>query len=92
MHCMAASADAQMTFRLPQSVAKKLDEIAARRGVNRSDLLREAAARLVNEEEGGRRPFERVQAMIGSLDSGVPDLGSNHRQHLARGFGRGRAR
>lgn len=88
---MTASADAQMTFRLPKSIAKKLDEIAARRGVHRSDLLREAAARVVSEEEDARRPFERVKRMIGSLDSGVPDLGSQHRRHLARGFGRRRA-
>ena len=81
-----------MTFRLPRDVAKRLDEIAARRGIHRSDLLREAAARVVEAEDERQRPFDRVQALIGSIDSGVADLGSEHRRHLARGFGRGRGR
>ena len=93
MHCMAREpADAQMTFRLPRSIAARLDEIAARRGVQRSDLLREAAARVVSEEEARERPFELVKDLVGSLDSRVPDLGSEHRKYLAKGFGRRRGR
>jgi hypothetical protein len=43
-----ARADAQVTFRLPKSVADGLEQLATLRGVQRSDLLRQAAERLIS--------------------------------------------
>ena len=93
MHCMAddaTRADAQVTFRLPRAVAEKLEHVASLRGVQRSDLLRQAAERLLAEHEEVTSRFERVKDLVGSVRSGVRDLGTNHRKHLKRGFGRGR--
>ena len=93
MHCMAddaTRADAQITFRLPRTVADKLERVASLRGVQRSDLLRQAAERLVAEREQVARPYELVKDLVGSVRSGFGDLGSNHRKYLRRAFGRGR--
>ena len=81
-------ADAQITFRLPRRVAAHLSRIASNRGMQRSDLLREAVLRLVAEDEGRVDHYGAVKDLIGSVRSGVPDLGSDHRKHLAGGFGR----
>jgi hypothetical protein len=90
MQCVAQRADAQLTFRLPNKVATDLTRIATRRGLQRSDLLRQLVEQMVAEEANGERPFERVKDLIGAVDSGQPDLGSSHRRHLKNGFGRGR--
>lgn len=87
---MAQRADAQLTFRLPKQVATDLTRIANRRGIQRSDLLREVAEQIVAEDAKVNTPFERVKDLIGAVNSGKKDLGSDHRRHLARGFGRGR--
>ncbi|HKY41219.1 MAG TPA: ribbon-helix-helix protein, CopG family [Polyangiaceae bacterium] len=87
---MAERADAQLTFRLPQKAATELTRIASRRGLQRSDLLRQVVEQLVADETTVSRPFERVKDLIGVLNSGRPDLGSDHRRHLKLGFGRGR--
>jgi predicted DNA-binding protein len=83
-------ADAQVTFRLPKEVAGKLERVASLRGVQRSDLLREAAERLVLEHEEVASRYELVKDLVGSVRSGKSDLGTNHRKHLKRAFGRGR--
>ena len=89
LQCMVSGrADAQITFRLPRRIAEHLGRIASRRGVQRSDLLRDAVLRLVAEDEGLIDHFGAVKDLIGALRSGVPDLGSDHRRHLKRAFGR----
>jgi predicted DNA-binding protein len=93
MHCMSdetSRADAQVTFRLPRAVAEKLEHVASLRGVQRSDLLRQAAERLLAEHEDVTSRFELVKDLVGSVRSGVGDLGTNHRKHLKRAFKRGR--
>ena len=38
------------------------------------------------EEESS--PYDRVKSLLGSLSSGIPDLGESHREHLLRKFKR----
>ncbi|MFZ5897256.1 MAG: ribbon-helix-helix protein, CopG family [Myxococcota bacterium] len=87
---MVRRADAQLTFRLPKKIAGDLSRIAARRGLQRSDLLRQVVEQMVAEEAVEARPFERVKDLIGAAKTGQHDLGSEHRRHLKNGFGRGR--
>ena len=93
MHCMSEDptrADAQITFRLPKAVAERLERLATVRGVQRSDLLRQAAERLLAEDQSIALRYDLVKDLLGSVRSGVGDLGANHRMHLKRAFGRGR--
>jgi hypothetical protein len=38
------------------------------------------------EEKGS--PYDRVKSLLGSISSGISDLGESHREHLLRKFRR----
>lgn len=90
MQCVAQRADAQLTFRLPKKIAGDLSRIAARRGLQRSDLLRQVVEEMVEQESQAGGHFDSVKDLIGSANTGKTDLGSDHRSHLKNGFGRAR--
>ena len=90
MQCVAQRADAQLTFRLPKKIAGDLSRIAARRGLQRSDLLRQLVEEMVAQESRASRHFESVKELIGAASTGKSDLGNDHRRHLKNGFGRAR--
>jgi metal-responsive CopG/Arc/MetJ family transcriptional regulator len=90
MQCVAQRADAQLTFRLPKKIAGDLSRIAARRGLQRSELLRQVVEEIVAQESQSSRHFESVKDLIGAANTGESDLGSDHRRHLKNGFGRAR--
>lgn len=80
-----------LTCKLPHALDGRLAELARRRGVSKSVLVREAIeAKIAAEAEGaGRRPASLLEALgdsVGSIASGKRDLASN-KKHL-RGFGR----
>ncbi len=84
--------EAQITVRVPAELAKRLDRLAARRGVRRSELVREAIrAYLEGPVEGrsGERPFDRVRDLAGVVYGGPPDLGARHREYLKEILGGG---
>ncbi len=82
--------ESQITIRLPETLRRRLDRMAKSVGRRRSDLARLAIQRYLDEleSESAPRPYERVRDLLGSLDSGVSDLGSRHRDHLLAYFRR----
>ena len=82
--------ESQITIRLPETLRRRLDRMAKNVGRRRSDLARLAVQRYLDELEGASapRPYERVRDLLGSVDSGVSDLGSRHREHLLAYFRR----
>lgn len=73
----------QMTVRLPEELNDEVRGMAKRLRLKRSDIVRLALEKFVKEAGGeGTTPFERVKSLIGSISSGVPDLGESHRKHL----------
>lgn len=76
--------ETQLTVRLPGVLHERLARIAKRLGRKRSDVARLAIQRFLDETERAARPrpYEQVLDLLGSLDSGIPDLGSRHRDHL----------
>ncbi len=84
--------ETQLTVRLPQTLHNRLARIANRLGLKRSDVARMAIQRYLDETEHMPRirPYDAVKDLIGSLDSGVSDIGSRHREYLLTRFrGRG---
>lgn len=75
----------QLTVRLPEDLEERLTAYAGRLRLKRSQVLRMALERFFsdgappNEPTG---PYERVRDLVGCLESGVPDLGTSHREHL----------
>lgn len=80
----------QLTVRLGDEIAEGLAAAAEKLHVKRSDVVRLALERFVREEveDGEHRPFDRVKDLLGSVASGVSDLGEAHRQHLREKFRR----
>lgn len=80
--------ETQLTIRLPGVLHERLARAAKRIGLKRSDVARLAIQRYLDETErmSGPRPYDQVKDLIGSLDSGVSDLGSRHREYLLARF------
>lgn len=80
----------QLTVRLTDELEEGVATLARKLRRKRSDVVRIALERLIKEERaaGGDRPYERVKGLLGSVESGVSDLGSNHREHLKSRFRR----
>jgi len=80
--------DTQLTVRLPGALHERLARAAKRLGLKRSDLARMAIQQYLDEAERTTRPrpYDGVRDLIGSLDSGVTDVGSRHREYLIARF------
>ena len=81
--------ESQLTLRLPAVLAGKLERSAKRLQRNRSDVVRLALDQFLAAEPAAMRPVERVRDLLGSVTSGVPDLGTKHREHLIARLRRG---
>ena len=81
--------ESQITLRLPATLAEKLEISARRLKRKRSDVVRRALEQFL-ETEPTARPIERVRDLLGRVESGVSDLGQNHREHLIRRLRRGK--
>jgi predicted DNA-binding protein len=83
-----------LSIRLSEDLERRLELEAQRSGQHRSAIIRALLERnLPTEEElqEARARWERVRHLIGSVDSGLTDLGSNHEEHLRRIFDERRA-
>ncbi len=73
----------QITVRLPKNLSRALDSAARRSGRRRSDVVRMSLTALLLPVRGKRpRPVELVRDLIGSVESGIPDLAENHRRYV----------
>ncbi len=76
----------QLTVRIGDEYKSLLSRVAKETGLKRSDIVRQALRRFLEEHEDTAlaRPFSRVSHLLGLVESGVTDLGKNHREHLIR--------
>ena len=73
----------QLTMRLPAALAEKLERSARRLKRKRSEVVRQALEHFLDTQPEVR-PIERVRDLLGSIESGRPDLGQRHRDYLIR--------
>lgn len=76
----------QLTLRMSANLATKLDRVARSTRRKRSEVVRLALEQFLGDTETKveRRPFDLVRDLLGSVESGVPDLGQRHRDYLLR--------
>jgi len=81
----------QLTVRLTSELEAGIEALSRRYRRRRSEIVRLAVARFIREEtgKGTPSPYDKVKNLIGVVESGVPDLGEAHREHLHRRFRRG---
>jgi len=84
--------ETQLTLRMPTDLASRLERVAKRTRRKRSEVVRLALEQFLNQADPWmqRRPIDLVRDLLGSVESGVPDLGRNHRDHLLRRLQRAR--
>ncbi len=80
----------QLTFRMPANLVTKLDRAARNTGRNRSQVVRLALEQFLGgvDAKTDHRPIDLVRNLLGSVESGVPDLGQRHRDYLLRSLRR----
>ena len=89
----------QLTVRMPEELAARLEEAARILRRSRSDVVRLALERFrhevldleENEKALAPRPIELVRDLLDRVESGIPDLGRRHREHLLKRLRRSRS-
>lgn len=74
----------QLTVRLPDEYKDKIDMLVDKMGLKRSDIIRIALKQFIEENlrRDQRKPYEKVNALLGIAESGIEDLGQRHRDYL----------
>ncbi len=72
----------QLTVRLPEDLNRALAAAADQMQRKRSEIVRLALYHFLELGPTNGRPANRVRGLIGSLETGVPDLAERHRSYL----------
>ena len=80
----------QITVRLPAALGRTLRRTSRRLGRPPSAVVRMALEAFLQGAPTAGMPAERVEHLIGSLASGVPDLAERHREYLLAALKHGR--
>ena len=76
----------QLTIRMPEEYLSGIEQIAKLTGLKKSDVTRMAIRKFIEEYEGEKEinHYGRAKNLIGVVESGISDLGQNHRNYLIR--------
>lgn len=77
----------QLTVRLPEDLSSDLDSAAKSLQRKKSEVVRMALRDFLGRSQEGR-PADRVRGLLGSLESGIPDLAENHRRYVLKSLRR----
>jgi len=81
----------QLTVRLPDDLNQALRAASRRMRRGASDIVRLALREFLGGSSGRPgRPIDRVRGLIGSLESGIPDLAERHREYVLKSLTRRR--
>ena len=79
-----------LTIRIDDEIKEKLEKSAKELSISKGAIIRIAIKNfLLNKsvsEQETRFDYEKIKHLIGSVDSGIDDLGSNHEKHLRKIF------
>ncbi|MFQ5740373.1 MAG: hypothetical protein ACE5JX_15300 [Acidobacteriota bacterium] len=78
MQCMSR----QLTVRLPDDLNQGVRLASQELNRTPSEIVRLALRQFLNLVSGQERPARRVSDLLGSLDSGIPDLAERHREYV----------
>lgn len=81
---------AQLTVRLPEDLSRALEAASRRMQRKSSEIVRLALREFLTAPASRHRSAERVRGLIGSLESGIPDLADKHRAYIIESLRRGR--
>jgi hypothetical protein len=80
----------QLTIRFPRELSKALKARAARMQRKPSEVVRMAVAEFLQiSDDRPESPAKRVKHLIGSIQTGTPDLALRHREYVLNKLRRG---
>ena len=76
----------QLTIRMPEEYFARLDQIAKSSGLKKSDITRMAIRKFIEEynSEESADLYSKAKRLIGVVESGISDLGQNHREYFIK--------
>jgi metal-responsive CopG/Arc/MetJ family transcriptional regulator len=76
----------QLTIRMPEEYFYKIEQIAKLSGLKKSDVTRMAIRKYLDEysDEEETDLYSKAKRFVGIVESGISDLGQNHRDHLIK--------
>lgn len=76
----------RFTVRMPDEYEEKINTLAKRLGLKKTDIVRLAVGRFADENlpANEKTPFQKVSDLLGTAESGISDLGRRHRDYLVR--------
>jgi len=76
----------QLTIRMPEEYFLKIEQIARSSGLKKSDVTRMAIRKFLQEysSEEDADLYSKARRLIGVAESGISDLGRNHREYLVK--------
>jgi predicted transcriptional regulator len=80
----------QLTVRLPDELGRALEEAAERMQRKPSEIVRLALREFLGMRDRSVRHADRVRTLVGSIESGTPDLAKNQRARIVEALRRGR--
>lgn len=74
----------QLTVRIPDEYKKKIEILSENMGLKRSDIARLALRKFIDENlsQEPTTPYGKLKHLLGKAESGIKDLGQNHRKYL----------
>jgi len=75
----------QITIRMPDEYASKIETLSRKMGIKRSDVIRIALKQFLEEGSAPgeyHSPYEKVSHLLGIVASDRNDLGQAHRRYL----------
>ena len=76
----------QLTIRMPEEYFSKIEQIAKSIGLKKSDVTRMAIRKFLEEYSSDEETdlYSRAKRLVGVVESGIPDLGQNHREYFIK--------
>jgi hypothetical protein len=81
-----------LTVRLPEALVAAIDAESRRRGLTRSDVVRERLENADVSTRGSGASLDGIADLIGAADGLPADMGRRHKAYLKAGYGRKRSR
>ena len=74
----------QLTIRVPSEYFAGIEKIANSTGLKKSDITRMAIKKYIEENTAEKEinVYGKAKKLIGVVESGISDLGKNHRKYL----------
>lgn len=74
----------QLTIRMPEEYNEKIEILAEKMGLKKSDIARLALKEFIekNIATDDKYPYDKVKHLLGTAESGIKDLGQRHREYI----------